>query len=272
MIKLNKEAISDIGCNIATGIILEKLLEGNKKDIYLYINVFTLYRNFIGCLDGSSDDKIKYLKNKSILNKIYDLFVKDSLMFINHAIENGIKVTVYELEYKKLLKDFKYKTIDEFKGLKYFILTTQPYAANKLKQEVPGVYKRYGDILKHEKNMYITTHIGLDLLPLVKYNDVKIIESHTGEIKDNTKWYTKLRKYGKNDMSIIPFNTVTYYIYGDNDLVKPENPSIRKYVYGIAKRTNWYQGINSSGIISRIMFNDRPLASNLKRIVKIRFF
>jgi len=239
MIKLNKEAISDIGCNIATGIILEKLLEGNKKDIYLYINVFTLYRNFIGCLDGSSDDKIKYLKNKSILNKIYDLFVKDSLMFINHAIENGIKITVYELEYKKLLKDFKYKTIDEFKGLKYFILTTQP---------------------------------GLDLLPLVKYNDVKIIESHTGEVKDNTKWYTKLRKYGKNDMSIIPFNTVTYYIYGDNDLVKPENPSIRKYVYGIAKRTNWYQGINSSGIISRIMFNDRPLASNLKRIVKIRFF
>lgn len=270
-VTLGKEAVSELGFNIATGVIVEKLIKDGFKGTY-YVNVFTLYRNFIGCLEGGADDKIKLFKSRLRYKKMIEAFVKDTNMFVTVCMENNISVTIYELDYPKINNTFRnFKSAIDFKGLKYFIISTQQQAAEELKKAVPGVYKKMGIMLPHIKNMLITTHIGLDLLPLTKFKDIKIIESHTAEIKDSLRWYSKLGKFGKNDMSVIPFNEVTYRIFGDSEFVKPEGITMRRSIYLIAKKLHWYQGLKDSDVLRGITREDKELGNRFKRLFKLIF-
>jgi len=271
MVAINDDALSDIGCNIVSGVVAEKIIAEDKENKHLFINVYTLYRNFVSCLDGDAESKIRMFKQFGNLKKIHDLFIKDTLEFVNVLTTNGVNVTIYELDYSKLSKTFNFKNANEFKGLRYYLVTTQDGANKVLKEAMSGIYKVYTTKLEHVKDMYITTHIGLDLLPLIKHKDVCLIESHTGEIKDNLKWYSKLRKYGNNDMSLIPFNEATYHIYGDNEFIKPEPIPTRKVVYEIAKGLHWYQGLRSNDVLSGITRKDRSLGNKLKSFMKLIF-
>jgi len=271
-IKINSDAIGDLGFNVVTSTPLEQLMDYDNNDKHLYINAYTLYRNFVSCLDGSNDDKLRLFKSRSTLDAIFKLFIEDTLTMVNAAMTNNIKVTVYELDYTRMSKIMgNFKTPMEFKGLKYYIATTQDAAVNKLKNNIPGIYKKYGPKLPYEKNMFIITHIGLDLLPLRDKKDVILIESHTGDMKDNNMWYTKLKKFGKYDMSIIPFNEVTYRIFGDKEFVKSESIATKRFVYEIAKKLGWYQGLNPHSILSAIMRNTKTPEEKKKFSFKLFF-
>jgi len=271
MVSINEDALSELGCNIVTGVVAEKIINEDRENKHLFISVYTLYRNYVSCLEGDAETKIRMFKQLGNLKKIHDLFVKDTLLFVNALTTNGINVTIYEMDYRKISKAFKFKSANEFKGLRYYQVTTQDGANKVLKEAMPGIYKAQTYKLDHIKDMYITTHIGIDLLPLSKYKDVYLIESHTGEIKDSLKWYSKLRRYGKNDMSLIPFNEATYHIYGDNEFIKPESIPIRKMVYEIAKSLHWYQGLKSRDVLSGIARKDRSLGDKLKSLIKLIF-
>ena len=272
MVKLNSDAISDLGCNVVTSIVAETLFNVDKEDKELYISVYTLYRNFVSCIDGDADAKVRMFKSSSNVKKVIDLFIKDTLVFVNACLTNNVKVTIYEMDYKRIAKSFtNFKSAGDFKGVRYYIATTQDAANKALKEAMPGIYKAQTFKLEHKKDMYITTHIGLDLLPLAKFKDVTLIESHTGEFKDNLKWYTKLRKYGKNDMSLIPFNEVMYRIFGDKDYIAPDTISSRKFIYSIAESLGWYQGLSSRDVLSGITRRDSSFGNKLKSMFKLLF-
>jgi len=272
MVELNSDALSDLGCNIVTGIVAEQLFNKEQDNKHLFINIYTLYRNFVSCLDGDADSKIRMFKSISNVNRLMKLFEEDTLLFINACSENNVKVTIYELDYSRIYKSFSnYKQAGEFKGTRYYLATTQETASKLIKKAMPGIYKLYSTKLEHEKKMFVTTHIGLDLIPLAKYDDVTLIESHTGEFKDRLKFYGKLKKLGKNDMSLIPFNEATYRIFGDNENIKAENISTRKFIYEVAKTLNWYQGLTSREVLSGITRKDNTLGNKLKKMFKLIF-
>ena len=273
MITINygKEALSELGCNVATGVVVDRLIKEKYKGVY-FINVFTLYRNFIGCLEGNADEKMMMFKSRLRLKKVKELFIKDTNAFLSACITNGIDVTIYELDYGRINATFKnFRNTLDYKGLKYFVVGTQKDAADELKTNVAGVYKKMGISLPHVKGMLITTHIGLDLLPLASYRDVNIIESHTAEIKNRLKWYSKLGKFGKNDMSIIPFNELSYRIFGDGEFVKPSAISTRKIIFTAAKKLRWYQGLKSRDVLQGITKEDKALGSSIKKTFKLLF-
>ena len=263
MINLNSEAISDIGCNIATGIAIESIVNSGENKGKVFLNAYTLYRNFVNCIDGSTDEKIKYLKNAKTLNTIMEMFLEDTNKALSFLLDSGIEAIVYTLDYKQIAKFYKdsFKSVAEFKGLKYFILSTQDLAVKKLKEKFSGAYVKYGIKIDHVKNMFIITHIGLDLLPLAKFKDVNLVESHTGEIKPNVRWYSKLKKLGDNDMSSIPFNEATYRVFGDNTFIKPIDLKSRRKVYDISKDLKWYQGLSSNKVVSGISKVSKELSS-----------
>jgi len=272
VVRLAKDAISDLGCNVVTGIVAESLFNADGSDKHLYINVLTLYRNFISCIEGDADSKLRMFKSVSKIKELIKLFEEDTLIFVNACVTNNIKVTIYELDYSKIYKTFSnYKQAGEFKGVRYYKATTQDAASKAIKNAMTGIYKVYGTALKHEKKMFITTHIGIDLLPLTKYDDVTLVESHTGEFKDRLMFYTKLKKLGKNDMSVIPFNEAMYRIFGDNENIKAENISTRKFIYEVGKTLNWYQGLTSNEVLHGITRKDSSLGNRFRKMFKLIF-
>jgi hypothetical protein len=272
LVKLNSDAVSELGCSVVSGIVAESIINFDQENKHLFINVLTLYRNFVSCIDGDAETKVRMFKSSSTVNDIIKLFLEDTLIFVSACTENGVKVTIYELDYNSIFKAFgDYKHASEFKGVKYYIATTQDKAAKIIKENMPGVYKKYGRKLEHEKKMFVTTHIGIDLVPLAKYSDVTLIESHTGEFKDRLKFFTKLKKLGKNDMSLIPFNEIMYRVFGDNEYITPANLAIRRAVYANAKLLHWYQGLGNKDVLSGLTRKDASLATTLKKAFRLIF-
>lgn len=240
MLKIDTDAVSVVGCNIATGVVVEKLMTKKIKDKTIYVNALTLYRNFISCFNGKADSKIKMLsdvKTHSILSK---RFSNDTRMFVEGLMTIGFDVIIYIPTYETLYKKVPgCRTIDDTNGLVYHVRKTESIAINVLKTDFKGVITEIDYKLPHIKDLYIMTHIGVDLLNFTKRRDVKLIESHTGEIKNRNKWYTKYYKVSNKDMQVFPFNEFLYMILGDGYLIKSANIKSRKWMYEQAVRHKW---------------------------------
>ena len=99
--------------------------------------------------------------------------------------------------------------------------------------------------------MYITSHIGIELLAFNHLQKVNLIESHTAEVKPFNKWYSKFSKLGNRDLSIMPFNPLVYRILGDGVVIKANSLSIRKAIYETAVESKW----DSKRTIPNILVN-----------------
>lgn len=276
-IKLNDEAISKIGCNIATGIIVETLENFKQSDPKgeiskiktIFINGFTLYRNLVNCLDGRTRDKVVILKNELGVVRVRKLFVEDTIRFLQVLEELGYDVKIFIPTYKTL-KDKYNNWIDEesLNPLKSLLTKTQDKALASLKTVVPGIIRNIDYKFPKTDNALVITHLGFDLLNYVNNKNIILAESHTGEFKKKDKWFTKLHKLGKNDLSILPFNEIIYRLFGDNWYVKPESINLRKYIYKIALRRSWYFDIDNKGVLNVIKQEDISLYNEIKNLIK----
>jgi len=271
-IHLAEEAISDTGSNIASGITLETLATVKNKGVNVYINMFTLYRNFTNCLEGNSETKIKFFKSAIDTNEIYKQFLLDSEIFLEAILELGFKPIVYIPNYKKIKSNWtNVREVNDFKGLKYFIMLTETGVVEQFKDKFKDAVIETTHKLPYNKDMFIITHIGLDLLNYVKQNDVKLLESHTGIIKYKNAWNSKYYKIGKHTMTIIPFNSLLYQIFGDSYMIKPQNMKLRKLIYEMAIKNKWYDSMTSDNILSFIKRKDSILGKDLSSL-KINIF
>ena len=280
-VETDPDAYSIFGCNIASGIILENyniIKEENPKDERvkykkLYINGLTLYRNFIDCLTGNTDYKLKLLKNDVILKtKIKEHFLEDVKYFIQGAIDTGFEdISIYILNYKKVEKNWNnFRDESNMTPIKYYVWKTFDYIKDKLRESFLEFTRVYTDHrIPSLDQSYIVTHIGLDLLNFSYNNNIMVIESHTGEFKGFDKWYTKYHKFGNRDMSIFPFNELLYRFLGDEWFVKPENIPFRRWLYELAKKSYWNQYTREAKILADIRLKDRFIYNKIKQIKKL---
>jgi len=276
-VKIDDDAYSSFGCNVATGIILESILmfrENNPKDKIskintIFINGYTLYRNLIDCLEGHTLDKIKILKNDLGRVRVRKLFVEDTLKFFHALEEVGIETKIFLPSYKTPKEKFhNWLGEEELNPLKALITKTQHRALMELHSKVASLFRLTDYKFSHTNNLFIVTHLGLDLLNYTQYNNVVVVESHTGEFKRKDKWYTKLHKLGKNDLSILPFNEIIYRIFGDTWYVKHENIPLRKFIYKLALKKHWYYDMSNDDVLTSIKQEDQALYQELKRTIK----
>jgi len=270
---LDTDAISTLGCNIATGIILENIADKDIKGKIYYLNIKTLYRNYINCLSGKTDDKVRLLKNKSLLNKVYDGFIEDTKIVVDAIINMGMEPVLYNPDYKEVTKFYNkrynnFKSYDDFTGVKYFILITEERAIFKVMELFKGVVKKTTHKLPYFKDMFITSHIGLDLLNYVNKRDVILLESHTGVMKKYDMWYTKYHKIGKLPMNVFPFTELLYVILGDDNFIRPLNIKIRKEIHKVAINNGWYTSMDGKNIINLIRKYDITLGNEIKSLFK----
>ena len=99
-----------------------------------------------------------------------------------------------------------------------------------------GKTKQEQAIVKVSDRTLLTTHILLDIELTGVTN---LLETHTGKLKNKNTLNTKFKPLGKQDLTHIPFNKTTHYIFGDSTLVPPLPVKIRKEIYTISIDNKW---------------------------------
>lgn len=85
-------------------------------------------------------------------------------------------------------------------------------------------------------NVLMLTHFPYDLTTKV-FDNLSLLESHTGAIKDRSKWYTKF--YNGNELAMIPFHEGFLGIFGDKQMFRPIGSAYRKNLVELGKKYNW---------------------------------
>lgn len=92
--------------------------------------------------------------------------------------------------------------------------------------------------LSGSKGCVLLTHLPLDLVSYPKFPSLKLLESHTGAVKERRHWHTKMKI--KKDGPVIPFCRAMLVVFGDSAMFSPQPIKARKLLLEISVKGNWH--------------------------------
>lgn len=204
----------------------------------LWINFRTLFRNIIGSLKA---EEISLISPSE-----YATVVMEELAIIKSVImDQGFMVDVqcYAATYKSIAGFYS-------NGIQKGIKTEkQKFLANLENKTIEAVLQILGEdnemltpvnvtIKTGGKRVVLLSHYPIDLLNLGKPSALALIESHTGVLKKQQHWHTKLN--GGKDLPRIPFDKMTVQLFGDTGgLFSPYPKEYRQMLIKIAEQYQW---------------------------------
>ena len=257
---LNNRVISGFPLSIATSHVFESIFlpqlpvhDPDRKiptkiDItkynFFYINISTLFRNIIGSLQKNDFGIATPLAVADVLDS--EIKIIESLL--SHEGIGKCVPMFYIGNYnswlciKKLKKNtnlsFRKDNTEYQKA--YLLKLNQTFELLLKNTNSNNVIELNSPIMpnKYPKGL-ILTHIPYDLLSYKHFNNLDLIESHTGKLKHRGEWYTKF--YQIKDISLIniPFIEMMLLIFGDNIMFKPMDLKIRKAILEVSNIRKW---------------------------------
>lgn len=214
---------------------------------HIWINVRTLIRNIYGSMNKELKFNSQYVDYQETLfaemHQIVDL--------INRETNGHAWVNFYYPSHRSLATRYPHVTLKNdnskntlaLKEIERWIMdggyTPIPFHVEQINLDInaSGVNK-----------LLILTHQPLDLLHINGCNNVGLVESHTGVVKDSHRWYTKLKGCSKEPR--IPFNHVTIQIFGDSgDELQPSNIRLRSELVELAEKAKWTQNTSVTQMV-----------------------
>ena len=247
-LKTEERTIGDSGLSIATHLSMENIFPIPRYDLerplanpldlndytYFLFNFYTLVRNIYNSYKET--DKVSIIKDKDfysviedevlLLQNYFDNFNKTKFVIYRPDYEDVFKSLNIGKEYKLGVKYEDYLIIDKYID-KFLSKGNNLY--NMVEQTSHLFPKMEGDVI-------VMTHFSHDLL---NKGRLYLLESHTGKLKSNKDFYTKLHSVGVRDMSYVPFCEQTYYIFGDTNLIRALPIIVRKNVLALGIEKNW---------------------------------
>lgn len=233
--------------NIATSLALESLMGIHpertwpsppflKYDNY-WMNLRTLYRNVTGAFTAD----INTLLTPGIIAEL----MHDEWEAIRRVFsQTKIDPVLYICNYTDLYRRYKHHTV--FREDK---TGRQEDERERMEKSIKQFLSDVGDgycvgfdtDIKPEGNAggktILQSHLAVDLLSHKFFDDLELLESHTGAIKNRSLWYTKYNN-GK-ELSMIPFNHYFLRIFGDKEFFAPKDIALRKAIIEIATKYQW---------------------------------
>jgi len=251
---LSSRTTSGFPISIGTSLALESLFM-SRQDPYdpqreipqsvdvskydeIWINLSTMFRNIVGAsfkeaIIVASEEEFKDTLNQEI-EIINDIFSNEG--------QNQCKPVYYYCTYEKLHKkrhnivSLRSENTEPQKIVKYKMDKT----LELLFKETEEHFKFDSDIKpKSKTKAMIFTHIPFDLLSHKNFNDLHLLEGHTGKLKPRFLWYTKYYPVGDEDLSSLPFNRTLLMVFGDRALIQPGNIKLRRTILDVAEKGNW---------------------------------
>ena len=239
--------LGEIPVTISTAIAISSFT-GN-SDLYndrdLWINVRTLYRNIVSSIDSEID-----YDNESLLTDLME----------EHKIISSVLEDFYQGYEGKF-----YFYVNTFESIEKFIpdgkikenKTENQISYVKSESEVLTAFAELigEDILIFDTKLdgsdrkgMVFTHFPVELLSRYTFSDLLLLESHTGAIKSQTLWNTKLTGGKKNYR--LPFNYFTLVVYGDNsNLLKSYPIGVKKLIDDISEHSGWSAATSEEKIV-----------------------
>jgi hypothetical protein len=203
-----------------------------KKFEELWVNIRTLFRNFLGALPK---DAVKAMPPREIaqallqeMEQIVSIVAPTRVVFyvsnyagIEHKYRHGV-IRRDTTDNQRIYTAIQIETIEE-------LLKMQPQLelyGYELKLEPP-----------RKARVLILTHYPYDLLSYKNFSELTLLESHTGAIKERAQWYTKYL-HGK-ELPMIPFREDLIQVFGDAEHFRPGDPKLRKALIEVAQKYNW---------------------------------
>ena len=272
------DCISMVGTELASGVILETILNNNLQnelDVY-FVNIDTIIRNALDCVPGKKNEKAIKFKNLAFLKKVFKEVRLTLDVFINTFADSKTNLIFYDVNYREISKKISnFKSLDEFSGVDYIralgILEIKDMLYREGEINVQKTSFKFPIIPDNEK-WAITTHSTVELLNYSYKKNIILLESFTGEIKDYKKWYTKYHPIGKRDMSVFPFNDILYFLLGDKYYIRPLDLKTRNKLYKIAEKNKWNFNTSRVKVKEDIKREAKDIYENYVKLLPRWFF
>lgn len=260
--------------NIPTSLALESLIGIHperewKKSPYLnftefWMNVRTLYRNV--CSSYTADMN-RILTPPTICEIMFDEWNE-----ISRIVREQCKLqpVLYACNYKAI--GHKYTKHTVFRGDKE--TDVMKAERKRMEKSIQLFLDKVGEdgcklfdlnITPDDSNSkcLIVTHLAVDLLSYRNFDSMELLESHTGNIKNRSLWYTKYNN-GK-ELTMIPFTQYFLRIFGDKEFFAPLDKALRRELVDLAVSERW----NSLTLDSKVRMSlDRLKNPYFKAVVK----
>lgn len=292
---LYDRAISAFPVSVGTSLALESIASGEYPPIdpnrkipnqviisnydEMWINLHTLFRNFIGSMDRTY---VPRLAADEVLNVLLEEMEIISEV-ISTASFSNTKMVYYACTYESLNSPILYKfsrlrvdTTDMQKFLtKLFtdtikaLIKTQKESKDLEKFDIrfldSELKKPIKDTIIIKNKGLIITHKAFDLLSHVNFSVLDLLESHTGVLKPREMWYTKF--YQGKELSRIPFCNGMLQVFGDSETFSPMDIKLRKDIIDLAEKYKWTQVTTREKIRDNIAYLKNPFFKEVLKTI-----
>lgn len=242
---------TSFGISIGTGLMLESIftpttdrydkdrvpsmIKINDYSIHYY-NIYTLIRNIISAV------KDKEVHDRLLTSDyLFDTLLEEVRIINELYVGTNCKPILYIPNYTDIIKNMSTgKPVSDTINRDVFIFNyTLGYFSKKARDVSMATHTTVYKLPKNISNVLITTSYPVDLLNNRYIPNLKLMESHTGVLKDKSKWYTKYHKIGSRDLSILPFTETLLYLLGDNKFIKSISTANKIKLYQHALDNKW---------------------------------
>lgn len=245
-------ALGDMGISIPTDEAIKALNNETLKGIdLLYLNLRTLARNTVNCTNNPE-------QNTSAMVKQLITDIDTIRQFVEG--DHRVRVVVYLTDIEEgLTKKEGFTNPDKIKRL----TTERQIALADSQKELVHRVAALGVIdlltttpIKPDKELngsvLILTHEIVDLVDYYHFNEIKLLESHTGAIKGISEFNTKLN-LDKLKRGYVPFNSITLQVFGDGTTILGEKKSIKDAFLSLCEKRH----LNPASTVDRLVFSIR---------------
>ena len=252
---LSERTVSAFPVSIGTALAFESLLPPRQKAYdpereipdrtnlsdyaEFWINIETLYRNILGSVPTEIKHSLQAMDVLEVLLEEIDYIQT----LVKEELGGRTKLVFYRNKHVGLSSAHPYAK------LRVPTTPTQIVAHVQLEKVCDTVIKKHEDefpILDHRRlikpktktKALILTHQAYDLHSRQFFDELDLIESHTGVCKKSPQWYTKIN--GGKEFTTIPFNICMLQVFGDSHVFAPQPIALRKQVIELSQKFKWH--------------------------------
>lgn len=215
----------------------------NKYKMHIF-NMYTVIRNIANSFENVTDIA-DMLQHQNMLDILIDEINNIMVLYMDAECQ----LVFWSPDYTELYKSFnkgkptnENVTYQKHLNIKAFLDT------NKEKLQHTVRYTGY-KLPRIEGDVLITTNMVVDLL---NDSNLTLFESHTGVMKTKSEFNSKYKKFGKNDISHLPFIEDLLYFLGDDVFILTAPVNVKRELLEISKANNWNIKTTKSKLISDI--------------------
>lgn len=245
LVDLSSRALGWFGASIGTSLPFERITNtGEFEQTFdkppvqdmesIWLNLRTLIRNAHNAVETQDQ---QYINGHQLAEAV----VEDWEAVIGAVTEANpnCEVKLYLCTYEGINDEFpnaNFRNNSTTKQLSYETVERDviSYFLDKYSEEL----LKFKWQLSGSKGCVLLTHLPLDLVSYPKFPSLKLLESHTGAIKERRHWHTKMKI--KKDGPVIPFCRVMLVIFGDSSMFSPQPMKARKTLLEISRKSNWH--------------------------------